>query len=86
VSRVDRETIEPDVRKVAAIFLKFLRTVVTLFAQALKWAQPELVHVAIVWRDVIADGRCCGGAAFQTEDAQWRMQKLKLADAPPFRT
>ena len=31
VARVDRETIEPDVRKVAAIFLKFLRTVMTLF-------------------------------------------------------
>jgi hypothetical protein len=27
------------------------------FAQALKWTQPELVHVVSVWRDVIAD-RC----------------------------
>jgi hypothetical protein len=29
----------------------------TSFAQALKRTQPELVHVASVWRDVIAD--CC---------------------------
>jgi hypothetical protein len=86
VARIDREAVEPDVPKIAAIFLNFLRTVVTLSAQALKWTQPELVHVAIVWRDVIADGRCCGGAAFRAEDAQWRMQKLKLTDAPPFRT
>ena len=30
------EAIEPDVWKVTAVFLKFLRTVVALFAQALK--------------------------------------------------
>jgi hypothetical protein len=33
-------------------------------------------------RDVITDGRWRGDAALQAEDAQRRMQKLKLADPP----
>jgi hypothetical protein len=48
MARIGGETIEPDVGKIAAIFFKFLRTVVALFAQALKWTQPELVQVASV--------------------------------------
>jgi hypothetical protein len=53
VTRIDREAVEPDVWKIAAIFLKFLRTVVTLPAQTLKWTQPELVHVASLPRVAI---------------------------------
>jgi hypothetical protein len=86
VTRIDRPAIEPYIWKIAAIFLMFLRTVMTLLAQALKWTQPERVHVSSMWRDVIADGRWRGDAAFQAEDAQWRMQKLQGADTPPFRT
>jgi hypothetical protein len=67
VARLDRKSVEIDVWKIAAIFLKFLRTVVTSFAQALKWTQPELVHVGSVWRDVIAN-RC------------WRNDDSRISD------
>ena len=65
MARVGWVAVEPDVWKIAAIFLKFLRTVVTLFAQALKRTQPELVHVTSVWRDVVADAGWRIDAAFQ---------------------
>jgi hypothetical protein len=44
-----------------------LRTVVTRFAERLEWAEPELVHVAAMRLDVIADCRRRNDAALETE-------------------
>jgi hypothetical protein len=55
--RVERIPVKPDVRTVAALLDQPLCAVVTVFAERLQLTGPELVDIAVVRLDVIADCR-----------------------------
>jgi hypothetical protein len=55
VARVQRQPIKTDIRAEAVQLNEPLRAVMTLLAQALKRAKPELIDVAMVWLDVVTD-------------------------------
>jgi hypothetical protein len=64
VIRVERPTIEPDTRAETARLDEPLRAVVTRFAERLEWTEPELIDIAVMRLDVIADRRRLDDAAF----------------------
>ena len=76
--RIDRPAVGADVRTMAAQFDIPLRAVVAGFAQALKRPEPELIHVAPMRLNMIADRRRLDDAAFQAERTQW---DVRAADA-----
>jgi len=55
--RIDRPTINADVRAKAVHLDKPLRAIVTSLAERLERAKPEFVDVAVMWLDVVADFR-----------------------------
>src|SRR5262249_17242296 len=61
--------------------------VMTLLAQALKRAKPELVDVAVMWLDVIADRRRCDDAARNTYTAgAWAAGAFGFEPSEPWST
>ena len=67
----------------AGPFLLLLQTVVARLAQALKRAKPELIHVTMMRRDMIANR--CGrrSALLCAEPAKWLGEELKPAHPSP---
>src|SRR5215467_11190291 len=80
MARVERPTVQPNLRPVPALLHVSLRRVVALLAERLKRPQPKLVHVAMMRLDVIADFRRSDDAALETELAQWVHEKLMPSD------
>ena len=64
VIRVERPAVEPDVGAVAAPLDKALRAIVTMLAERLERTEPELVDIAMVRLDMVADRRGHDDAAF----------------------
>jgi hypothetical protein len=83
MSRIERPTIETNVRAEPALLDKPLRRIMALLTQRLKRPEPELVHIAAVRLDVIADGRRRDDAALEAELAQRVLKKLVPADTGP---
>jgi hypothetical protein len=65
MAQVERQPVKANIRTIATRLDEALRAVMTLVAQALKRAKPELVDVAVMWLDVIANRRCRDDAALQ---------------------
>ena len=57
MTRVQRQAIQADIWADSVLLDEPLRGVVTFLAKRLERAKPELVDVAMVWLDVIADCR-----------------------------
>jgi hypothetical protein len=57
VARVQRPTIESDIRTKTARLDEPLRAVVTVLAERLEWTEPEPVDVAAMRLDMITDDR-----------------------------
>jgi hypothetical protein len=57
VARVQRPPIQPDIGTETVLLHERLRGVVTFLAKRLEGAKPELVDVAMMRLDMIADGR-----------------------------
>jgi hypothetical protein len=83
VARVQRPSIEANIGTETARLDKPLRTVVTPLAERLERAEPELVDVAVMWLDVIADFRCPDDTALEAERAQRVFAQLVSSDSTP---
>ena len=83
MARIQRPTIETNIRPVSALLNEPLRRIVTLLAQRLKRPEPEPVDVAVMRLNVIADLRRSDDAALETELAQWVLEKLMPSDPSP---
>jgi hypothetical protein len=83
VVRVQRPSIEANIGTETARLDKPLRTVVTPLAERLERAEPELVDVAVMWLDVIADFRCPDDTALEAERAQRVFAQLVSSDSTP---
>ena len=83
VARVQRPSIQADIRAETVQFDESLRAVMTLLAQALKRTEPELVDVAMVRLDVVADRRRRDDAALQAILAKRVFEQLVLPDPGP---
>jgi hypothetical protein len=73
--------IQPNVRPVPALLDEPLRRVVALLTERLKWPEPELVDVAPMWLDMVADGR--RDAALCAIPTQRMLERLVPANASP---
>src|SRR5262249_36903856 len=85
MARVERQSVKANIRTIATRLDEALRAVMTLLAQALKRAKPELVDVAVMRLDVIADFCRRDDAALETERAQRVFEELVPADPRPAR-
>ena len=74
MARVQRPPIKANIRPIPALLDEPLRRIVALLTEGLKRAQPELVHVALVRLDVIADLRRGDDAALEAVLAQWMLE------------
>ncbi len=83
--RIQRPAVEADVAPIAARLDVVLCRHVTVLAQRLQFAKPELVDVAAVRVDVIADRCCRDDAALHAELAQRMLLQLVLTQAVPAR-
>ena len=83
VARVQRPSIQADIRAETVQFDESLRAVMTLLAQALKRTEPELVDVAMVRLDVVADRRRRDDAALQAILTERMLEQLVLPDPGP---
>ena len=83
MARVQRPAIQADIGAETACLHEPLRTVVTPLAERLERAEPELVDVAVMWLNVIADFRCRDDTALETERTQRVFAKLVSADPSP---
>ena len=81
--RVQRPTIQPNIRPVPALLDKPLGRIVAGRAQTLERPQPEPVHVAMVRLDVVADGCGRDDAALEAVLAKRVLKKLVPADTGP---
>jgi len=81
--RIERPTIETDVRAIAALLDEPLRGIMARLAQALKRPSPKLIRVATMRLNVIADRRGGDEAALEAELAQGVLKKLVPADTGP---
>ena len=69
MARIERPTIDADVRPVPALLDEPLRRIVARLAEGLKRPEPELVHVTMMRLDVIRDPRRHHLAAAKAEPA-----------------
>ena len=83
MARVERPTVQPNIRPVPALLHEPLRRVVALLAERLKRPQPKLVHVAMMRLDVIADLRRRDDAALEAILAQGMLEQLVPSDSSP---
>ena len=75
--------VQSNIGAIAARLGELLCRVVTALAQAPKRAQPELVDVALVRFDVIAEFRRRDDAALQAEVAERMRKQLVFPDPGP---
>jgi hypothetical protein len=83
MARIQRPPIKANIGSKPTRLDEPLSAVVTLFAQALKRAEPELVDVPFVRLDMIADCRRRDDAAIQAILAKRVREKLLLPDPGP---
>jgi len=83
VPRIDRPAIEANIRAETARLDEPLRAVVTWLAKRLERAEPELIDVAAMWLDVIADYRRCDDAAIEAKFTQRMLEQLVPSDSSP---
>jgi hypothetical protein len=83
VARVQRPAIKADIRPKTTQLDEALRAVVTRFAERLERTEPELVDVAMVRFDVIADCRRGYDAALEAKLTKRMLQQLVLPDPRP---
>jgi hypothetical protein len=83
VIRVERPTIEPDIRAETARLDEPLGAVVTRFAERLEWTEPELIDIAPVRLDVVANRRWLDDAALQAILTKRVFEQLVLPDPSP---
>jgi hypothetical protein len=81
--RVERIAVEPDVAAITVQLDLTLSAVVTGLAQGLQLAQPELVDVAVMRLDVIADGRGLDDAALRAVRTERMLEQLVPPDPGP---
>jgi hypothetical protein len=83
VTRVQRPTIEPDIRAETARLDEPLGAVVTRFAERLEWTEPELIDIAPVRLDVVANRRWLDDAALQAKLTKRMFEQLVPPDSRP---
>ena len=83
VARVQRPAIKADIRPKTTQLDEALRAVVTRFAERLERTEPELIDVAAVRFDVIADCRRGYNAALEAKLTKRMLQQLVLPDPRP---
>jgi hypothetical protein len=83
VARVQRPTIESDIRTKTARLDEPLRAVVTVLAQAHERAEPEFIYVASVRLNMVADLGRGYDAALQAEAAKRMREQLLPPDPRP---
>jgi hypothetical protein len=83
MARVQRPPIQADIGAETVELDEPFRGVVATLAQAHKRAEPELVDVAMMWLDVIADGRQRDDAAPKAIFTKRVFEQLVLPDPGP---
>src|SRR5262245_42519632 len=63
MARVERQSVKANIRTIATRLDEALRAVMTLLAQALKRAKPEVIDIAVMRLNVSADRRRCDDAS-----------------------
>jgi hypothetical protein len=81
--RIKRPTIEAYIRAKPTRLDKALRAIVTMLAERLERAEPELVDIAMVRLDMVADRRGHDDAAFQAILAKRMREQLVPPDPRP---
>lgn len=83
MARVQRPPIQADIGAEAMLLHELLRGVVTFLAKRLEGAEPELVDVAVMWLDVVADCRRRDNAALQAKLTKRVFEQLMFPDPGP---
>jgi hypothetical protein len=83
VTRVQRPTIESDIRATTARLDEPLRAVVTRFAERLEWTEPELIDIAAMRLDMIANRGRLDDAALQAILTKRVCEQLVFANPSP---
>jgi hypothetical protein len=81
--RIERITIEPDIRTITALLNETLTDVVAVFAQTLQFPGPEFIDVTAMRLDVIADRRQHRPTLGETKDAERMLAKLVRTQTTP---
>jgi len=80
MARIQRHAIKANIGAKPARLDKPLRGIVATLAQALERTEPEFVHVAMMWPDVIADFCRRDDAALKAITAERMLEQLVPAD------
>src|SRR5262249_12163690 len=83
MARVQRQAIKANIGAKTVLLDEPLRAVLTLLAEWLKRAEPEFVHVAMMWLDVISDCRWCDDGALQAILTKRVFEQLVPPDPRP---
>ena len=83
MARVERQSVKANIRTIATRLDEALRAVMTLLAQALKRAKPEVIDIAVMRLNVIADRRRCDDAALCAILTQRVLEQLVPSDSSP---
>src|SRR5262249_54063142 len=83
MARVQRPAIQADIGAETVQLNEPLRGVVAALAQALERTEPEVVDVAVMGLDVVADFRRRDDAALETERTKRMFAQLVSSDASP---
>jgi hypothetical protein len=83
MARVQRPPVQANVGAEAVDLDEPLRRVVTVLAERLKRAKPELVDIAMMWLDVVADCRWRDDGALQAIFTKRVFEQLVLPDPGP---
>ena len=83
MARVQRHAIKANIGAETVRLDKPLRGVVAALAQALERTEPEFVHVAMMWLDVIADCRWCDVGSLHAKLTKRMFEQLVPPDASP---
>jgi hypothetical protein len=85
VPRIERPAIKTNVRPIPALLDEPLRRIVAFLAKRLKWPEPELVHIAMVRFDVVADRRRRDDVALEAKFTQRMFEELVPSNSSPAR-
>jgi len=83
MAQVERQSVKANIRTIATRLDEALRAVMTLLAQALKRAKPEVIDIAVMRLNVIADRRRCDDAALCAILTQRVLEQLVPSDSSP---
>ena len=85
MTRIERPAVQTYVSPIAALLDHFLGAIVTRLTQRLQPPQPELVDIAVVRLNVVADRRRNDQTALGAECAQRVRQQLMAPEPRPAR-